>query len=315
MNQPWEWEESDLLALIAEKVQESVSLDYKQCDALDKESDKKKTEVSKDISAFANSAGGTIVYGMCEDKHFPVAIDVGFDPAVLSKEWLDQVLNSRIQRRIDGVRIKQVALPTIRPGRVAYVVSIPQSMRAPHQASDKRFYKRFNFESVPMEEYEVRDAGRRSEAPDLAIVFKVRESERVGSGTPADPHRQLVKLMPVISNECPAPARDILIDLYLDARLSVAPQGGEFDLIKRPQTVRIVDGHPVACHAYQRNWGVGDVVVFSGVTVEIASVPMVFEVPGPGRYLLSYRVRAPWMQERTEVKWLDWADEPQANGS
>jgi predicted HTH transcriptional regulator len=65
MKQPWEWDEDDLLALIANGAKESVELDYKACDAL-VQTDGKKNEVSKDVSAFANSAGGTIVYGMVE---------------------------------------------------------------------------------------------------------------------------------------------------------------------------------------------------------------------------------------------------------
>src|SRR2546428_396521 len=94
-----EWEEADILELIKEGVQESVTLDYKACDALGK-SDAKKNELSKDVSAFANSAGGTIVYGVLENGHVPVSIDRGYDPFDISKEWLEQVINSRIQRRI-----------------------------------------------------------------------------------------------------------------------------------------------------------------------------------------------------------------------
>ena len=48
MKQPWEWDEDDLQSLIDTPVQESISLDYKQCDALAK-TDKKKNEVSKDV--------------------------------------------------------------------------------------------------------------------------------------------------------------------------------------------------------------------------------------------------------------------------
>jgi hypothetical protein len=71
MKQPWEWVESDIASLISNRVQEDLSLDYKACAALE-ESDKKKAELSKDVSAFANSAGGTLVYGVCEDAaHFP----------------------------------------------------------------------------------------------------------------------------------------------------------------------------------------------------------------------------------------------------
>lgn len=140
MKNPWEWDEDDILSLINNKVKESISLDYKQCDSLFPVNDKKKNEVSKDVSAFANSAGGTIVYGVIEKGHLPEVIDTGFDPNVVTKEWLEQVINS-IQRRIDGVRINQVELNRSRPGKVLYVVYIPQSNRAPHMANDYRFIR------------------------------------------------------------------------------------------------------------------------------------------------------------------------------
>jgi hypothetical protein len=171
MKAAWDWVEADIEELIRNQTQENLELDYKACAALAK-TDARKTELSKDVSAFANSAGGTIVYGVHEQNHVPTAIDVGYDQNDISKEWLEQVINSGIQRRIDGIRINPVQL-TATPGKVIYVVSIPQSMRAPHMALDKRFYKRFNFSSVPMEEYEVRDVGRRSETPDLEISMLV----------------------------------------------------------------------------------------------------------------------------------------------
>lgn len=182
MKQPWEWDEADLLALIRDQVQESLTLDYKANGALDR-SDAKKNEVSKDVSAFANSAGGTIVYGMVESNHLPTQLDAGFDPQDISREWIEQVINSRIQPRIDGVRIRAVELTT-HPGRVAYVVSVPQSVRAPHQAADKRYYRRFNFQSVMMEDYEIRDVARRATRPVLDleardIQFGFADSSRV----------------------------------------------------------------------------------------------------------------------------------------
>ena len=56
--------EADLLALISAGVEESAALDYKRADSLNKRDDKKKTEITKDVSSFANSAGGTIIYGI-----------------------------------------------------------------------------------------------------------------------------------------------------------------------------------------------------------------------------------------------------------
>jgi predicted HTH transcriptional regulator len=59
MRPPAEWSEKDLLELIKVKAEEGPQLEFKAADSLDS-SDKKKTEISKDVSAFANSAGGTV---------------------------------------------------------------------------------------------------------------------------------------------------------------------------------------------------------------------------------------------------------------
>jgi hypothetical protein len=59
--------------------------------------------------------------------------------------------------------IKQIALPSRGADKVAYAIEVPQATeRAPHQSHRHIYYKRFNFESVPMEDYEVRDLMRRS---------------------------------------------------------------------------------------------------------------------------------------------------------
>ena len=120
MKNPWDWEEEDIDLLIQNRVQESLTLDYKGCDSLDKNNPNRKKELSKDVSAFANSAGGIILYGVIETNHLPIKIDVGYDPADLTREWLEQVINSSIQRRIDGIRIKQIELNKSNPGKVIY---------------------------------------------------------------------------------------------------------------------------------------------------------------------------------------------------
>lgn len=49
--------QADLQNLIDSEVEENLNLDYKAAGALEK-NPKKKDEVSKDVSAMANSAGG-----------------------------------------------------------------------------------------------------------------------------------------------------------------------------------------------------------------------------------------------------------------
>jgi hypothetical protein len=170
--EPWDWDEADLQQLIHQKVDESLELEYKSSDALGT-TDGKKNEISKDVSAFANSTGGNIVYGIRESNGRPPRVPQnldGIDPSAFPKEWLEQVINSRIHPRIDGVRINPVSLSGSSAGKTAYVVSIPQSTTA-HQASDHRYYKRFNFESVPMEHYEIMDVLNRVMHPKVIAVF------------------------------------------------------------------------------------------------------------------------------------------------
>lgn len=135
-----DWKEADLHRLIADAVLESIGLDYKAAAALATQ-DGVKRGIAKDVSAFANSAGGVLVYGMTEDGHRPTAIDpVNLNP--FSKEWLENVIISNVQPRIDGLHINPVQLTGANAGRVVYVVTIPQSFTA-HQAPDHRYYKRF----------------------------------------------------------------------------------------------------------------------------------------------------------------------------
>jgi hypothetical protein len=156
-----DWDEAELLGLIEVGEQESLTLDYKASAGLAKD-DVKKNDLSKDVSAFANSAGGVLIYGMLEDRHVPTAIDVGLDRNVITKEWLESVIKGVIQPVVDGLVIRQIDVPSQGAGKVAYAVQIPSATsRAPHQARDHRYYKRFNFESTPMEDYEVRDLMRR----------------------------------------------------------------------------------------------------------------------------------------------------------
>lgn len=205
-----EWDESDLQALIANQVQESLELDYKRSDALSKSDQKAKNEISKDVSAFANSAGGRIIYGVVEEGHIPVRLDGGCDPTEITREWLEQVINSTVQQRIPGVRIKAIPLAN---GRNAYVVDIPRSETGPHQAVDKRYYKRFEFQSVAMHDYEVRDVAGRAANPALELDF-----QRIRSNTlPNGESETLVGV--IVVNRSAAPALYTAVSFYLDQEL------------------------------------------------------------------------------------------------
>jgi predicted HTH transcriptional regulator len=159
------WDQAAIQLYIDDGIQESLSLEYKAADALGK-SDGKKKEITKDVSAMANSAGGVIIYGVAEyqdsaKQHLPEKIDP-VNQTEFSKEWLQQVINT-IRPRVDGIAITSVPIANTLTD-VVYVVEIPQSTTA-HQATDWRYYKRYNFLSIPMEDYEIRDVMGRQQHP------------------------------------------------------------------------------------------------------------------------------------------------------
>lgn len=158
---------ADIQYLIDNGIEESIHLDFKAAGALAKD-EKKKNEIAKDVSAFANSDGGIIIYGISEVGHKADSFSF-VDGDVFTKEWLEQIINSKIQKRINNIRI----IPLRQSGdvkRTVYIVKIPRSNNAPHMSGDKRYYKRYNFQSVMMEEYEVRDLFHRHNTSTLSIV-------------------------------------------------------------------------------------------------------------------------------------------------
>jgi Putative DNA-binding domain len=168
-----EWDQATIQLYITDQVQESLTLEFKAADSLVK-TDGKRTEITKDISAMANSAGGTLIYGLAEfqqadKRHLPERIDP-IDQTQFSKEWLKQVINN-IHPRIDDVQIYPAAISG-GPNQVVNIVEVPQGTTA-HQATDFRYYKRFNFQSVPMEDYEIRDVLARQQHPKIELQFEI----------------------------------------------------------------------------------------------------------------------------------------------
>ena len=56
----------------------------------------------------ANSAGGTLIYGIEENNKTkkPSRVDDGVEDPKITREWIEQELNSRVQPRMTGVQIE-----------------------------------------------------------------------------------------------------------------------------------------------------------------------------------------------------------------
>jgi len=165
-----DWDEAKLLKMIRDGIEENLGVEYKAAAALSRES-RKTSEITKDVSAMANSAGGILIYGIsqCQEparEHLPERIDP-ICRTDYSKEWLEHII-SQIRPRINDLKIHPVQLASA-SDHVVYVVEIPQGTTA-HQATDFRYYRRYNFESVPMLDHEVRDVMNRKAHPRIAVT-------------------------------------------------------------------------------------------------------------------------------------------------
>jgi predicted HTH transcriptional regulator len=162
---------ADLQRIVDEGLEESLVLEYKASPALDRQS-KAIDELCKDVSAMANSAGGQIIYGIAEDKltHKPITIDHGVSDPKLTREWIEQIILSRVQPRIQRLSIARISLDQAHT-RFAFVLATEPTTIG-HQAPDKKYYKRFELSAVPMDDYEIRDVGRRASVPEPFVTFR-----------------------------------------------------------------------------------------------------------------------------------------------
>jgi hypothetical protein len=276
------WTIDTLNSHIKNKVKESVNLDYKSSDSLEK-NDKRTNEISKDVSAFANSAGGIIIYGIIEEDHLPVDLDKGVDPSKISKEWLEQVINSRIQRKIDGITIHQINSSNKDNSNVYYVVEIPQSNRAPHQAFNKKFYKRYNFMSEAMEEYEVRDVSRRHSLPDLVIQSSVlnKQIEILFDSKDSKGSYGSVDLELFIVNFSQEPADYLVADLLIPSDESFISNKTKTKTVENKKIFRYIHGNS------------NEFPIFDGLEFQFVDSRLKLYQPLKEVYEISWRIHGP----------------------
>lgn len=141
--------ENDILYLIDNKVSEGKNLDFK-AKFHQNPSDSERKELSKDLSSFANSDGGDLVFGVCEKdaKANSLSDDIG-----VSLDKIEEVKENFLRRSYD---IVEPPIPNIKfkhlivNNRLIIIVRVEKSFNCPHRASDRTYYFRLERESKPM---------------------------------------------------------------------------------------------------------------------------------------------------------------------
>lgn len=136
-----ELSEADLLRLVEDEVREDVELDYK----VKLESDSQ--EFARDVSSFANTKGGYLIYGMDEESELPtrlIALE-GFDPGKAIgrlNSWAQEHIRPRPSLRFQPVPLEK--------GGSVMVIEVPRSWVGPHEVrQEHRFYHRTQHGKAP----------------------------------------------------------------------------------------------------------------------------------------------------------------------
>ena len=197
----------DIQSLIQNRIEESITLEYKQ------ELDSDNKEIAKDVSALANTEGGTLIYGIQSKDKIPTGINWLVGNGI--EERIQNIINTTINPRLKGTRVIRLPNPE-NDSAAVYIVNVLKSPDAPHMVYI-RYYIRRGSVSSPMEDIDVRSAifGKGRTA---ALRYEIDQNSELAERT-----RKLIEQIYVYSPPDRAPIA--LIPFHTDAWNAVIASG------------------------------------------------------------------------------------------
>jgi hypothetical protein len=157
------------------RVREDRTLDFKR--DLDLSSRDLQSEFLKDVTAFANSSGGTLLFGAEEGRGDDEGVIIAFPGLHLQPDEthrrIDNLLRDAIDERPMGVLHRAIPRPD---GRYYYVVRVPPSPLAPHMVTtgkhSSKFFLRGNATTSPMDARQIKETSlKAASAFDRALAI------------------------------------------------------------------------------------------------------------------------------------------------
>lgn len=149
--------EAEVIRLITDEIAEGKTLDYKQ--ALPSDQTEAKKEFLADVSSFANTLGGHIVFGVAEEKGIARKLSgisqADLDAVILR---LENSIRDGIEPRVPWIRTHAVKLAA---GGAIIILEIGRSWAGPHMVTYKgssRFFARNSAGKYQLDVQEIRAA-------------------------------------------------------------------------------------------------------------------------------------------------------------
>ena len=163
---PFDAIDANLIASLRERrVREDRTLDFKR--ELNLTDRNACSEFLKDVTAFANASGGTLLYGVEDGAGEDEGTITGLPGLELEPDpvhrQIDNLLRDGIDERLMGVLHRAVNRDD---GRYFYVVRVPPSPLAPHMvkigSQGSKFFMRANTTSYPMDARQIKETSMRN---------------------------------------------------------------------------------------------------------------------------------------------------------
>lgn len=136
--------------------------------------------LSTAVSAFANSGGGTLCFGLTTVGNHWQIDDGGVSRTVKrpsTRGWLEDIIPRIVEPELIRFNVYEITAhgkkSKIDTGRAVFLIEIPDSEQAPHQALDKRYYGRIGGKSKPLGHRFVADIFGRRRDPQFDLDFQI----------------------------------------------------------------------------------------------------------------------------------------------
>lgn len=224
-------------------ISESNDLEFKRGDVLDNiQNLHVKEELIRDVSAFANSGGGTIIYGIAEDKQqtrFAAALSPTTNTKI-DELQLTQLIRNGLDPLFNKFNVHCIDVPS--EGKI-FVISIDQADTAHQCKSDLKYYHRVGQHRPAMCDYEIRDVMNRRTAPLVHVKYSIDVIELF-------PDRHLYGVTPVLFNAGQVTANMWALEIILPASGEFGTQSADF--IHTKGRLRTYPEHNVFEYSYDR---------------------------------------------------------------